>query len=107
LYRPWTSACDDAVAESSDALDLELHDVARLQVAVELETATSTDRAGADHLAGVERLVAGEVHDHVLPAVVHVGGAPARPLLAVDARGHRRRVRVGDLVGRDEIRPER
>src|SRR5215216_6482189 len=97
----------DGVPQDSDALHLELHDVARLKPAAVsvLEDAAGADRARAEDVAGAELRVARSLGDEGSPRKVHVTELAARALLAVHARHHRRR-RAVELVRRDDDRAE-
>ena len=64
-------------------------------------------RAGRDHVAGLEREGLRAVTDDRGDAEVHVGGAGLLQRLPVHVAGDRERLRVGDLVGRDQDRPHR
>ena len=97
------------IAQDADPLDLALHHVARLEVErrrVGREAGDAGHGPGRDHVAGrvaERRVVAQDLRDR------HAHAARVRRLahLAVDAQLHREVVRVGDLVGRDDPRPER
>jgi hypothetical protein len=113
-----SSALPDRGAEDPDALDLELHDVARPQVGValapvdgaELEDAAGPDGAGADDVAGADARVPARLGDQRPDRVVEVGELAARPLDPVDAGDHRRGrllARAPQLVGGHEQRTER
>ena len=100
---------DHRVAQDADALDLRLDHVARPQVErrrVLGEAGHARDRPGREHVAGrvaERRVVAEDLRDrHAHPA-----GVRRLPHLAVHAQLHREVVRVGDLVGRHDPRPER
>jgi hypothetical protein len=101
---------DDRVAEHADPLDLGLDHVPRPEVEppallLRLEPGDPRDGAGREDVARAvaeRREVAQDLGDrHAHPARVRL-----LPPLAVDAQLHREIVRVGDLVGRHDPRPE-
>src|SRR5579859_8162802 len=102
-YRRLCGSRPDHVAEHTDALDLELDHVSRLQPAAvaELEDAAGADRPRTEDVPGQQACVPRRVAADRLPGVVHVGNGAPRALLAVDARDHRPG-RAVELVRRDD-----
>src|SRR4029450_4980521 len=72
-----------------------------------LEPAAVTDGAGAEELAGMQRLGTGDVRDAVLELPFHVARAAAPPFVAVHPPRHPEGVRIGDLVRRPQARAHR
>src|SRR5690242_4768362 len=105
--RPLPGPGADDVAERADLVDRQLHDVPRFHPAVELESAAGADGARTDEVARLERLVHRGERDHLLEAVRDAPRIPLGPELAVDPRGHAELVRIADLIGSDEDRPDR
>ena len=90
----------------ADLLDLQFYHVARIEVAPEVVAAAGADGSRADDFARVQRLRVGDMREYVRELVVHGGGIAAAPARAVDAHLHLERMRVADLVERDDPRPQ-
>src|SRR5436190_746038 len=102
--------CDDRRAQRRETLDAALDDVARLEEQhrrVRLADRDAARRAGREHVAGLDRDVAREVLDDVGQLPDLVARVDAHAQLAVDRAGHPQVVRIGDLVERDQLGPER
>ena len=93
----------------AEPLDAERDDVAGLEVsAARLHAhAHARRRAGGDDVAGQQRHVARDVGDERGDAEDHRPRVAALPALAVDVEPHVEVLRILDLVGRHEPRPER
>ena len=109
---PWASCHEiDRVAQHADPLDLGLHHVAGLEVerrgvVAEAGDARSPCRSRRTSPARVaeRRVVAEDLRDRHATCGVE---CDVLPRLAVHAQLHRQVVRIGDLVGRHDPRPER
>ena len=101
---------DHGVAELADPVDLDAYRVADLEQAVGERLAHGADAcrgAGGDDVARLERERLGEVR-HLLEAVVdHLAGVAVLAQLVVDVSPDREVVRIAELLGRDQPRPER
>src|SRR5215210_892542 len=100
---------DNRVAEHADLLDLSLHHIAGLEVqrgGVLTEAGDARHGPGRDDVA---RAVTegGVVRQDLRDRHAHVSGVRALPRFAVDAQLHREIVRVTDLLGSDDPRPQR
>src|SRR5271165_4224238 len=100
---------------SNDALSLrpqnppvELDDVAALEELGRLHAeAHALRRAGDDHVSRQQRHELAEMRKDLGDGEDHVAGVALLPDGAVDGERERDRLRVGDLVGRHQPRPER
>ena len=57
MLSPFRLCAHDAVAQHADAVDVQFDRVAAVEEAADLQPAAIADRAGAEHLAGVDGLV--------------------------------------------------
>src|SRR5262245_31709471 len=82
--------------------------IARLQI--RRRSLTQTDarwRAGQDHITRLQAHEPADVRDQFADRADHVARRTALLRRAVDAKAHRKFLRIGDLVARCEKRPER
>src|SRR5437588_6493458 len=103
---PMLNSRDDAVGEDADALNFRLELVALLEELAE-GRAHALGRAGGDHVAGQEREALREHGDALVHRKDHLGRVTRLARLAVHAQRDVERLRIGDLVGRDQHRPHR
>src|SRR4051812_49012999 len=79
----------DAVVKDADALDLQFDEVPGLDPTVQLQTAATADRAAAQHVPRLQRLLGRERGDGLGETEDHRAERPLRPGLTVDPRAHR------------------
>jgi hypothetical protein len=86
-------------AQAAEALGLQLDQVAVLEAAE-----PAVIGAGGEHVARAEGVDAGHPLDAARDLVGHVVGVEVLLEGAVDPQAHREAMRVGDLVGGDDVR---
>src|SRR5258708_1321647 len=98
---------DDALALLAEPLDAERDDVPDLEELRGLHAEAHAGwGAGGDDVAGKERHELADVGNEVRAVEDHRARVAALALLAVHVEPHVERLRVGDLVGGDQPRPD-
>src|SRR5207245_6455441 len=100
---------DDRVAQDADFFDLAFHHVAGLEIpgfGIAREGGHARDRAGGDHVAGAVshgRVVRQDLRN----GDRHFAGVRILPRLFVHAQLHSEIVSIADLIGSNNVRPQR
>src|SRR5690242_4028544 len=91
----FVSGCSgDAGPQRANGLNLQFDDVAWLQIAIQFEPASASDRSGSQDIAGIDGLAACDVADHLGKAPVDRAEPALGPDLPVDPGNHDEGVEV-------------
>src|SRR5262245_59056888 len=98
----------DAVAERSNAADIEFDQVAVAKETVDLNATTTADRTRSEQLSGAQALVLRNERDHAFKAVKPAGRCVLAAYFAIDPDHDIESVDVGDFIlghdpGSDDI----